>query len=400
MKKVLGINITNSYLGFFALLCAELLLFAANRVAFGSGTTGPVFFPRINSFSAMQTTLPYKVGSECDTVLLGIEGAPDETYRGRIWRLLDKKFPGSSSRFLTSGGESVVFTVDWMGQSFAVKTPMANHRHPLEAYRNEYRQYQLVSSDVKRLLVPLLHLDEDGPFLTMEMIGDGRSLLHHVSDYGPDADPIVVLQTILNIAIAVNGLHDHGIAHVDLKPENILVEKMRSDRAPRVYLADLSMATTFGAATPYLDEERVAGTPQYMPREASFGNGVIHSYWDLNALMIICQALVLGELPFLALDESYLRHEFIMGRQVKLLSKSPYTILKNSGMSPILSAISYIRFPDITLLMKTVRKGILAHRKNNPKSFFDFYQKELLIKMDAKERERLISESDELKEWL
>lgn len=64
---------------------------------------------------------------------------------------------------------------------------------------------------------------------------------------------------VLDIARAIEVLHQHGITHRDLKPENILLSKeFEDEKLPCLKLAD------FGLSTNKALMETIAGTKEYI----------------------------------------------------------------------------------------------------------------------------------------
>lgn len=320
-------------------------------------------------------------------------------YVVRMEAKLRDKFPGWQVSPLSEGGESHVYRVDRLGEPpLAVKFPRATHRYPLESYRNELRAYYSVNPSLRSNFVPILELDEEGPFLVMKFIS-GRTLTDYLHLFGPDADPLVVLHTMLKIARALKGLHDVGIAHVDLKPRNILIELGMGGLPQKIFLADLTMATEFNSSTSYFAEGSFGGTLHFLPRSARIGNSVVQPFWDLYALKVIFQALALGELPFLATDPTHLSSEYSFGREIKVLRLSPYTVLKESGMSPVVSAISFHEFYSVDEAIEALEFGIEAHSYDEIDRFFsEYFGPEIL--QNHSDAPQQIAGSNELRERL
>lgn len=86
---------------------------------------------------------------------------------------------------------------------------------------------------------------------------------------------------IIGVLLALERLHDDGIAYRDLKPENILL-----DREGHVHLAD------FGLVKPGLKNDgsraySFCGSPEYMPPEivARKGHSLSADFYSLGALL-------------------------------------------------------------------------------------------------------------------
>jgi serine/threonine protein kinase len=131
------------------------------------------------------------------------------------------------------------------------------------------------------------------PFVVMAYI-TGETLSERLKRDGRYDDPREAVALTLQIAEALQEVHQHGIIHRDLKPGNILL-----DRAGNALLTD------FGLARSILVDERMTangglvGTPAYMSPEQALGErAILGPESDLYSLGVVLYELLSGKLPF------------------------------------------------------------------------------------------------------
>ncbi len=128
------------------------------------------------------------------------------------------------------------------------------------------------------------------PFLVMEYAPGGT--LQQVLPQGIALPISYILPTILQIASALQYVHNHGVIHCDIKPENVLL-------GPRneVWLSDFGIATTVTSAsgTRYARRE-VPGTASYLAPERMHGRPLPAS--DQYALAVMVFQWLCGVCPF------------------------------------------------------------------------------------------------------
>jgi serine/threonine protein kinase len=93
---------------------------------------------------------------------------------------------------------------------------------------------------------------------------------------------------------ALQHAHEAGVVHRDIKPENILV-----DARGRIRLVDFGLATLFGPSAPAraADDDRVAGTLQYMAPEQMTMPGSVDHRADIYATGIVFYEMLAHEVP-------------------------------------------------------------------------------------------------------
>jgi tRNA A-37 threonylcarbamoyl transferase component Bud32 len=131
---------------------------------------------------------------------------------------------------------------------------------------------------------------EDIPFMVMEYAPGGT--LH---DYFPPHSPLpvrVILPFVLQMASALQYVHDHGLIHCDVKPKNMLLGPNKE-----VWLSDFGTAQsiTVTSSKQYHANELV-GTPMYVSPERINGYPVPAS--DQYALALMVYQWLCGRGPF------------------------------------------------------------------------------------------------------
>lgn len=131
---------------------------------------------------------------------------------------------------------------------------------------------------------------------------DGRS--YFVMDYadagtvadlvGHRLDPPAALATAVEVARAVQVLHDHGVLHRDVKPSNLLL-RHRPDGSRQLMIADLGTAKALAEASGLTLS---AGTPAYMAPEQAHGQQGLDERADVYGVAAVTYALLAGSPPF------------------------------------------------------------------------------------------------------
>ncbi|MCX7832547.1 MAG: protein kinase [Actinobacteria bacterium] len=128
--------------------------------------------------------------------------------------------------------------------------------------------------------------DEEEIYLIMEYV-EGISLRELLQEYHM-MDFQTALGIFIQVALAVEFAHNHGILHLDIKPENILVSS-----------SGVVKLTDFGIArfvTEPEDAGKIMGTTHYLAPESLRGKYSVAS--DVFALGVILYEMLAGENPF------------------------------------------------------------------------------------------------------
>ncbi|MFN8376549.1 MAG: FHA domain-containing serine/threonine-protein kinase [Anaerolineae bacterium] len=111
-------------------------------------------------------------------------------------------------------------------------------------------------------------------------------------------DMAAALETMSQVADALNYIHNRGVLHLDLKPSNVLIDPQTEQGFPRFVLTDFGIARFVqpsGHVTMY------GGTPAYMsPEQFGFGDEKPDRRSDIYQFGIILYELVAGTMPFQA----------------------------------------------------------------------------------------------------
>ncbi len=143
-----------------------------------------------------------------------------------------------------------------------------------------------------RHIVRALNFDWEGeaPFLAMNYAPGGT--IQRIFQQDVPQPLLRVLPIVLQIAHALQYVHNHSIIHCDVKPENILL-------GPRneVWLADFGIAITVGSlsGTSY-GRQAIRGTVRYMAPEQI--RGVLLPASDQYALAVMVYEWLCGAPPF------------------------------------------------------------------------------------------------------
>ena len=129
---------------------------------------------------------------------------------------------------------------------------------------------------------------EGHAFLAMDYVA-GRTLAQRLSD-GEAAPTRLVLNVALQLAQALDHIHDRDIAHGELDPRNVL---LRDDPTDEVILTDIGIATAVRSADP--TAVAAARDSAYRAPEAAADPRA-----DIFAFGVILYRMLTGALPFLS----------------------------------------------------------------------------------------------------
>ncbi|MBP6629088.1 MAG: protein kinase [Kofleriaceae bacterium] len=126
-------------------------------------------------------------------------------------------------------------------------------------------------------------------FFAMELV-EGQALSEVLRRHGADGKPFptgAVMQIAMEIAEALDTMHQVGVIHRDVKPANVLLDRNRD----RAVLVDVGVATRAG------DHHDAAGTPGYAAPESFLGQSDAPEV-DVYGLGATVYAMLTGAPPF------------------------------------------------------------------------------------------------------
>ncbi len=203
------------------------------------------------------------------------------------------------------GGMGSVFRAvdERLGREVAIKIIPASTANPAEIQSQE-DEVNLLAAFNHHALVTLLDagiehtaLGEPHIYLVMELV-DGDDLAHQL-----ESGPIPSRQVAyfgLDIAEALEYIHERGVIHRDIKPANVLIANFGDGGGrPRVKLADFGVAA-FGAERqpdPADAPIRAVGTAAYLSPEQAAGTSVGPAS-DVYSLGLVLLECLTGQLAF------------------------------------------------------------------------------------------------------
>jgi serine/threonine protein kinase len=149
------------------------------------------------------------------------------------------------------------------------------------------------------------------PYFTMALV-EGSSLALTLAK-GPLA-PKTAADISRQVADAIAYAHRQQIMHLDIKPANVML-----DTSNRVRVTDFGVARRIDSLR--APEERLIGTPQYMPPEQADPDGKMGTWSDIYAIGALLYACVTGRPPHWAATAAevvcqVLHHEPVLPRRL------------------------------------------------------------------------------------
>jgi serine/threonine protein kinase len=199
------------------------------------------------------------------------------------------------------GGQATVYLAEREHDGLRVALKVLDRRLRADAiFRERFvREYKLLASLDNEHVARIYDqgFAGDQAYIAMEFLPSGTLATRIHEGLSTRA----ALRLTLQIARALDAIHEKGIVHRDLKPANVLVTMVDARPVPKVIdfgvakatggkLTDDTLATQFGA---------VLGTLEYMaPEQAGYSQGDVDTRADIYSLGVILYELLTGLRPF------------------------------------------------------------------------------------------------------
>lgn len=230
--------------------------------------------------------------------------------------------PGPFGRFylqelLNSGGMADIWlATDSRNKGYALRLMHQRLRFNLGARRRFVRGCEILSklADHEGIIGYVEHGKINGQlYLLMEYV-EAANLKELYAQH----DPVLlenVAQILIDMAVALEHMHENGFMHLDFKPENVLIT-----RNGKVRLVDFDLAQPI-PEQPTKMSKKNPGTPAYMAPEQLLGQPISHrvdifSYGAAAYELLTNQKPFPGESPGEILSKQINRAEFINPRQL------------------------------------------------------------------------------------
>ena len=205
--------------------------------------------------------------------------------------------PGPFGRFylqelINRGGMAEIWlATDQQNNTFALRRMQKTGRFDFTTKKRFLRGCEILSRihNHEYVIGYVEHGKIDGsPYLLMEYVeGSNLKLLQAGND---EVLAQFVGNIIIDMAVALEHVHDSGFMHLDFKPENVMVS-----RNGNVRLIDFDLALPIPKAA--LKPSKMPGTPSYMAPEQLRRTGIDHRV-DIFAFGVTAYELLTGSKPF------------------------------------------------------------------------------------------------------
>ena len=230
--------------------------------------------------------------------------------------------PGPFGRFylqeiINSGGMADIWlATDGKGKAFALRLMHERLRFNLMARRRFIQGCEILAKigDHDGIIGYVEHGKIKGQlYLLMEYVE-----AENLKELYARQDPVLVehvAQILIDMAVALEHMHENGFMHLDFKPENVLVTRNGSVR-----LVDFDLAQQI-PEKPKKFSKKNPGTPAYMAPEQLLGQPISHrvdifSYGVTAYELLTNQKPFPGETPGEILSKQINRTEFLGPKQL------------------------------------------------------------------------------------
>lgn len=222
-----------------------------------------------------------------------MKGTPDSvTDEAESAETVDIHIPGYQiKRQLGRGGMAFVYLAiqESFGREVALKVLAPDHAQDKEFSERFLREARIISQLVHPNIVTVydVGVHEGYHYLSMEYIR-GRDLQQACRSLSKHR----IINTIRDVAKALEYAHQKGYVHRDVKPENIMLHD-----DGRVVLMDFGIARGSDTTLNMTKTGRAIGTPYYMSPEQTKGQPVDHRS-DLYSLGVVLYQMLAGYVPY------------------------------------------------------------------------------------------------------
>ncbi len=194
----------------------------------------------------------------------------------------------------------------WEGTPAISKTLKEGARSPAAIARYQ-REYDILRSLISPYVCRAIAFDDAGMQIILED-DNGVSLKHFLKDN--DLDVRERIELAVEIARAVQSIHDEGVVHRDLNPSNILVIQDEESKKISAKIIDFGLATL--SKHSQVTEEDLTGTLPYIsPEQTGRVNRVVDHRSDLYSMGATFFELFANRPPYDITDPLELIHAHI-----------------------------------------------------------------------------------------
>jgi eukaryotic-like serine/threonine-protein kinase len=219
-------------------------------------------------------------------------------------------------------------TDDRTGDTVAIKIPHPEMEADPLFYDRFVREQEIgVKLDHPNVMKVFPNGDHSELYMAMEWV-DGR-LLRQILNEQRKFSPQRAVNIALQIALALEYIHSHGVVHRDLKPENIMVSAIDG-----IKLIDFGIAANVGSKRlTFTKFSQTMGTPDYIsPEQVKGKRGDGRS--DIYALGVMLYEMLTGKVPFSGANAFIIMNDRLLNNPVPPREIEP-------SISPQLQEIIY-----------------------------------------------------------
>ena len=228
-----------------------------------------------------------------------------------------------------SGMASIFRAIDERtGETVAIKIPHPEMEADPVFYDRFLREQQIGEKlDHPNVMKVFPNGDHSQLYMAMEWV-EGR-LLRQILNEQKKFPRERALNIALQVSLALEYIHSHGVVHRDLKPENIMVGENDS-----IKLIDFGIAANVGSKRlTFAKFSQTMGTPDYIsPEQVKGKRGDARS--DIYALGVMLYEMLTGKVPFTGANAFIIMNDRLLNNPVPPREIDP-------SVSPQLQEIIY-----------------------------------------------------------